>query len=130
MIKTAFSFVAAPIAGSIVGGILMSVAVPAPAAFFCLMFTLFGAGVSIAITTVLGPLALYAINRLNLPPRPSLLLIALIASVLTLAVIQYATKSQIFPPVHTSIFAITTAIATVFIFLGINPQITHESCSI
>ncbi len=129
MIKTAFSYIAAPIAGSVVGGILMSVAVPAPAAFFCTIFTLFGAGVSIAITATLGPLSLYAIQRFNLPPKPSLLLIALIASVFTLAGIQYATNSHILPPIHTSIFAITTAIATALIFLGINPQNAHESCS-
>jgi len=126
MIKTAFSYIAAPISGSIVGGVFMSVAVPAPAAFFCLMFTLFGAGIAIPATALLGPISLYTARRFNLSLKPFLLLISITASLLALALIQYATKANVIPPVHAAIFAITTAIATSLTFLGINPQESHE----
>jgi hypothetical protein len=126
MIKTVFAYIAAPITGSIIGGFLMSLVVPTPSAFFCLMFTLIGAGVAIAATAVFGWMSLYVIKRFNLSLKPSFLLMAIIVSLIALALVQYATNSRGIPPIQTIIFAFTTAIATALIFLGINPQEGHK----
>lgn len=94
----------------------MSIAVPAPAAMFCVMFAMFGAIFALGTTLAVGLPAVHLLQRRKKPLMPWLLAIALLAAALLLLWLQCFHAGCGMPPMHSVIFAASTATATALSF--------------
>jgi hypothetical protein len=97
----------------------MSISVPAPAAMFCVMFAMFGAIFALGVTLTVGLPAVHLLQRLKKPLMPWLLAIALIAATLLLLGLQCSLASCGLPPMHSVIFAGSTATVTALSFYAL-----------
>src|SRR4051812_30602710 len=109
MLRTAFAFLAAPVVGSVAGGLAMSAAVPGPAAMFSVMYVVFGGSIAFAATLFVGIPTVAVLRHKVRSFLPWLVAVALTTSICIAVALQCVLARCSFGPLHNVVFAAVSA---------------------
>jgi hypothetical protein len=122
VLRTAVAFFFAPLAGAVVGGIVLAVVMPGNVGLLILMYIGAGSFIALSASLVVGVPTLLLLRRTGAPLLPWLLVVAVPSGWLCAVAVQCLLRGCATGPWHGIVFALTTAAATAVVLSALLPS--------